>query len=728
MTRRRTGAALTTAFLGMVLLTVALVAQQTPATQKTPPPTAASADVLLGQALHEEEVEGRLQNAIAIYQQVLKAPGVTRAQAGRAQFRIGACYERLGLGEARKAYEAVVANYADQAALAAEAKARLAALAEPAVRGAGPVVRQVWASSGGMEQGRISPDGRSVVGVDEGTGDLVIRSLATGQIRRLVTVPQDRAWKDWADSPIWSCDGRQVAYKWEHSGGVPVELRIADATAGTSRAVPMNARFRLRSLDAWSRDDRSLLATVEEGTEQSRRRHLAWLTTSDGTVQLLASVGAGKDVGRAFLSPDGSWIVSRIPDDDDGFSIMAARGGATRKLIQATASDALVGWSTEGTYVLFVSREGASNDLMAVRVVSGQAADRPFLVRTLPSFASLGVSQSGSLLYQSTVEARMNLYRAGFDTTSGRVGVPTRVDVSTGYLNGSASWSPDGRRLAYVSWPQDKPARTLSIWSAGTAQPRSFSLPFSAWRWSWHPTTWSADGRWVYVVGTDDGGLGTLQRVNTDSGMVEAVVPFESAIFVMKDPKALSYPFGWSPDARIIYKNDLHILKGTGLADGAISVIVEHRLADHAERELFSLGPSPAKLGGNSVSPDGSQLAFCVVDYAVRKLTLMVMPSAGGPARAVAELPGTDEGVARWTHDSRMIVFASRGDVPGGRLMCDLATGVVKTLTLPSDMVQDIAVSPSGREIAYIGGNRPDSGIWMLENFLPPKEGKNPPK
>jgi hypothetical protein len=60
--------------------------------------------------------------------------------------------------------------------------------------------------------------------------------------------------------------------------------------------------------------------------------------------------------------------------------------------------------------------------------------------------------------------------------------------------------------------------------------------------------------------------------------------------------------------------------------------------------------------------------------------------------------------------------------------MCDLATGVVKTLTLPSDMVQDIAVSPSDREIAYIGGNRPDSGIWMLENFLPPKEGKNPPK
>jgi Tol biopolymer transport system component len=186
----------------------------------------------------------------------------------------------------------------------------------------------------------------------------------------------------------------------------------------------------------------------------------------------------------------------------------------------------------------------------------------------------------------------------------------------------------------------------------------------------------------------------------------------------MKDPKAMSYPFGWSPDARIVYKEDLHILKGTGLVDGAISVIVEHRLADHAERELFRLGPSVAKLGGKSVSPDGRQLAFCVVDYAADKLTVMVMSAAGGPARAVAELPGTDEGVVRWTHDSRSIVFASRGNTKGGRLMCDLATGVVTTLTLASDMVQEIAVSPSGKEIAYVGGNNPDHGVWMLENFL----------
>jgi hypothetical protein len=200
----------------------------------------------------------------------------------------------------------------------------------------------------------------------------------------------------------------------------------------------------------------------------------------------------------------------------------------------ATASDALVGWTADGTHVLFVSREGGLHDLMAVRVADGQAVERPFLIRTPQALSSLGVSQAGTLLYQSALEARTNLYRASFDVTSGRAGPPSRVDVSTGDLNGSASWSQGGYRLACVSWPQDKPARRLSIWSSDTGQTRLFSLPFDAQRWSWRPTTWSADGRRIYVLGSDDASHGALYRLNTDTGTAEAVVPTSSGMFGMK--------------------------------------------------------------------------------------------------------------------------------------------------------------------------------------------------
>ena len=69
--------------------------------QKTPASQQQSADALLGAAQYQEQIQGRLEAAISIYRKVLGAADATREQKARAQFRIGACYERLGLGEAR---------------------------------------------------------------------------------------------------------------------------------------------------------------------------------------------------------------------------------------------------------------------------------------------------------------------------------------------------------------------------------------------------------------------------------------------------------------------------------------------------------------------------------------------------------------------------------------------------------------------------------------------------
>jgi Tol biopolymer transport system component len=718
--------------LGIACLVCALAAGAlSAASRQQSPQKPATADVLLGQAMHQEQVEGRLDEAIATYRKVLAAADATREQKARAQFQIGACYERLGMVEAQKAYEAVVQQYGDLADLATQARTRLAALTEPAARASGgsPVIRQIWATSKGVTWNRISPDGRSVVGVDDETGDLVIRSLATGETRRLTAIPEDRRRKDYVySSPIWSRDGRLIAYGWS-TGSPPSEFRIADVAGGASRTVPMDARFQLYEPQDWSPDGRRVLAIVSDALPKIRSLHLAWVATSDGTVQVLASASKGARLGSAFLAPDGAWIVSRIMEDDAGVSVMAAGGEPSRILIPFTPSDALVGWNADGTHVLFVSRERGSDDLMAVRVVDGQAVGQPSVIRTLQGFSSLGVSQAGALLYQSRQEPTSNLYRASFDAMSGRAGPPSRVDVSTGHSNGSVSWSPDGRRLAYVSWANGKSSRILSIWSAERAQTRSFSLPFNASRWGWRATTWSADGRWVYVSGLDDAGLGGLHRVNIESGTTEAVLPPASGMFPTDNISRNPYTSlaGWSPDARIVYMDVVNFLENGRLGRGAV---VEHRLADHAERELFKSSTTGSKVVGFNVSPDGSQLAFILVDYPARTITVMVVPAAGGPARNVITWPTTGEGVVRWTADSRSFIFASRSGAPQERVLCDVTTGVVTTLTLASEDVQEIALSPDGKEIAYVGGAKAqDEGVWMLENFLPPKQGKAaPPK
>jgi len=686
-----------------------------------------SAGVVLGQALHQEQNEGRLEDAIATYKKVLAATDATREQKARAQFRIGACYERLGLAEARKAYEAVVANYGDQADLVAQAKARLTALTEPAGR-AGPVQRRIWATQEGVSWNRISPDSRSVVGIDDQTGDLVIRTLATGQPRRLTAIPKDRLRKDYASSPIWSRDARQIAYWW-YSGSPPAEIRIADVAAGTSRVVPMDARFAPFQLQDWSPDGRRVLAIVSDALPKLRSLHLAWVSTSSGAVQLLASAIKGGFLGPAFLAPDGAWIVSRLREDDAGVSILAAAGGPPRTLIPFAPSDSLAGWNADGTHVLFISRERGSDDLMAVRVVDGQAVGQPFLIRTLPGFSSLGVSRGGGLLYRSIQGATSHVYRASFDATSGRVGSPSRVDVSTGNEKGSVSWSPEGRRLAYVSWPNGQSSKTLSIWSAENGQTRSFSLPFNAARWGWRVNPWSPDGRWVYVSGQDEASLTGLFRLNTESGIAEEVLPPSSGVFPGGDISRNPYTtlLGWSPDARIVYKNVLTWGENGKVAHAAI---VEHRVADHAERELFKSGNGRWRVGGFAASPDGSQLAFTVNEFSARQLMVMVMPAAGGPAKTVATLPTQFDGVVRWTHDGRSVVLVERRDVSGGeRLLCDVTTGVLTKLTVAAEIVSEICLSPDGKEIAYVGGSlAKDEGVWMVENFLSKPKAPAPKK
>ena len=81
-------------------------------------PESQKAESMLGAALHLERVTGNLRAAIDGYRKVLASKGVSRSVAAQAQYHIGVCHEKLGSEEARKAFENVVNNYADQKDLA----------------------------------------------------------------------------------------------------------------------------------------------------------------------------------------------------------------------------------------------------------------------------------------------------------------------------------------------------------------------------------------------------------------------------------------------------------------------------------------------------------------------------------------------------------------------------------------------------------------------------------
>ena len=88
------------------------------------------AEVALQQAMHVEQVEGDLEQAIQLYRELVANHSAIREVAAKAQLHVGLCYEKLGLTEAHQAYRDVIDGFPEQREAVAMAQARLASLAE----------------------------------------------------------------------------------------------------------------------------------------------------------------------------------------------------------------------------------------------------------------------------------------------------------------------------------------------------------------------------------------------------------------------------------------------------------------------------------------------------------------------------------------------------------------------------------------------------------------------
>src|SRR2546428_13361517 len=85
---------------------------------------AQSGNDLFQQALVKERTEGNLPEAIKLYQTIVQKYGSDRKLAAKALFQMGQAYEKLGSAEARKAYERIAREFADQKEVAADANGR----------------------------------------------------------------------------------------------------------------------------------------------------------------------------------------------------------------------------------------------------------------------------------------------------------------------------------------------------------------------------------------------------------------------------------------------------------------------------------------------------------------------------------------------------------------------------------------------------------------------------
>ena len=325
--------------------------------------TKGEAERMFKAAKNAELVDGNLKAAIEQYNTIIaKFSKTDRAASADALVRMAECYTKLGDAQAHKIYERVLREYADQKEAAAVARARLAE-GDPGESAKGD--RVVWAGENALHVwGSVSRDGRYVSYTDWFyTGNLMLRDLSSGKSRPL-TPKKDWEGEGSAVSSTFSPDGKRVAYAWTNYEPRQAEIRIVDIE-GTGvpepRTVLSSEEMRGILPFDWSSDGEWLAVSVGRKDNSGQ---IGVLKVRDGSLRLLKTFGwRGPD--KLFFSPDGKYIAYDLPANDavaqrDVF-VIAVDGGSETKVVVDAASDVIMGWSPDGSQLLFASDRTGSN-------------------------------------------------------------------------------------------------------------------------------------------------------------------------------------------------------------------------------------------------------------------------------------------------------------------------------------------------------------------------------
>ena len=702
---------------------------------------ARNADVQMMAAQQKADVQGDLKGAIEDYKRIVAGAGSNRALAALALVRMADCYQKLGDAQARAIYDRVVRDYADQAEAVSLARAHLGANSAPL--NGGIATRQVWAGPKVDSYGTVSQDGRFISFTDWDTGDLALHDLVTGQNRNLTNKGSWDASLEYAMGSTVSRDGKQVAYTWTISVVPPgedtfSEIRLLDANGGkprvlfSSRGAPNRDVKGIAPMD-WSPDGAWLAVSIrkKDGTVTTAR-----LSTRDGTLQILES---HHDCEPGFncrtqllISPDGRYLAYDWAPNGDSrqrqIYLVGADGRSKTELLGRAANDRLLGWTPDGTHLVFASDRGGLSGVWAIAVIDGKPHSEPQLLRANLSPASLGITRAGALYYALGNSSR-DVYVADVDFTAGKVLSPPAI-IPRPYVGMSdyPRWSPDGRYLAYLSKKDPNTRDTqfdiLMIRSIQSGEVQELPTGLRYLNYKNFGPLWTRDGNALLVSAIDHKDRQGIYRVDTHTGEAKALLSMDPS---QGDVIARAL----SADGTILYiSRDFSTSRNSNAPSDEI--MLAHNLLSGSEREIARRRNSWGR--GFDVSPDGRWIARTAVDRDTNVTHLFVYSTESGAEREL--LRGSPPELiagsfVRFAPDGKSVLFA-KGTPPKGNepwrnelWVIPIDGGYARTIGLDTDwasqLVQpgttSVSIHPDGHHVAFaMGGNEVE--IWAMENIM----------
>jgi len=631
---------------------------------------------LFQKGLVQEQATGNLTEAIRLYKQIIDNHQDDRALVAKALVQIGGCYEKLGQSEAQRAYEEILAKYADQPEPVAQARARLAALRQatkPADRAqqTGPVTQELKLSY--MRDLSQSRDGTKLLytASRNGNENVVMRDLVTGEETQLTHYPRG---DDFATAPIFSPDASRIAYT---SISVDSVLHIVSLQTREDRPLIQGQA----PLD-WSKDGRFILL----GWTPARNRMNYSVLSIDNVEVKKLKLELRYDKSDCCFSPDAQYVSY----SDNGHLYLYHID--TDKIIELTngsTEDEQPLWCPDGKTILFLSRRafGPERELCTLPVIDGRVAGDVRIV--IPDFGDemslRSLSQTGRLLYEQTFSDKYVCSITVDPGTGEPLGEVTRMVGGT-----HAVWSPDGSRIAYVA------DDVLHVMSANghedqTVVPVGFHLSGS---YSWAP-----DNDTIYMPEIQ-GGHVTI-----------------SAISISNKEKRTIWPGDGKTGA-------MHL---TCSPDGKRLAFVKH-VGPQNEHQLFIMevdGTSLRQLtpdGQNtpwypSWSPDGRHIA-CMSRSGDVSTLILVSIQDGTITEAFRGSTTEDRFFHKsWSPDGRKIVWGTKDSLHIG----EIATRKYRPLNM--NVVQPMAPcwSPDGSKILF--NTTTVEKVMVIDSFLPASAG-----
>lgn len=577
--------------------------------------------------------------------------------------------------------------------------------------------------------GKPSLDGRYMCDIqptsDVLIAEMVIRNLATGEVRPLTKVSRNGMWY-----PVISPNSTHVAYMNQFYPEPETELQLIKMDGTGHRALHRFKEGEQIQLHTWTSDGKHILGGFWDGD----KGQLVAFSIENGSMKVLHTfdfLWNGLTSGRTF-SPDGRYFAYDRPQEkkseNGDIFILDIENQKTEHVVRHTANDRLLGWTPDGNSLLFASDRiqglpgGLSIsdtwDAFLLPVTDGVSQGAPELIkRDIPTkIRPKGFTRDGAFYYAvefRTIETAV----AEVDMQTGNLLSKPQIVSHTG-TNQSPAWSPDGQHLAYCVHRSDN-SGIIRIRNMETGQERELDpdLP------RFYSLRWSPDGKFfivsifhinvsppqeaIYRINASSGERITLmQSKSTALGAAQLSRDGRTLFYVVRNPKSLK------------------------------ASLMRRDMESGQEKELFSMeGVRNVQYLTFALSPDGQQLAITSLLIKFSPMTfihqILTMPAIGGELR---ELFKNDElkqyPMIAWTPDGKFLLFTnsipvtdSIPDAINAVWLIPASGGQARELCRPQTTMYGVLwrtldVHPDGKRIAFDCFEYRHE-VWVMENFLP---------